>query len=51
VTKRCVVVLQQGQKEWKCLAVETVWGCPSYRRMFLGLPHSTVILGHQYWWV
>jgi hypothetical protein len=42
-------VLQQGQKVWKCLAVLTVWGCPSYRRMFLGLTHSTIILGHQYW--
>jgi hypothetical protein len=47
--KKVCCVLQQGQKEWKCLAVLTVWGCPSYRRMFLGLRHSTIILGHQYW--
>jgi hypothetical protein len=33
------------------LALQKVWGCSSYRRMFLGLPHSTIILGHQYWWV
>jgi hypothetical protein len=40
-----------GVKGVKVLAVQTVWGCPSCRRMFLGLPHSTIILVHQYWWV
>jgi hypothetical protein len=48
--RKVCCVLQQGQKEWKCSAVQTVWGCPSYKRMLLGLPHSTIILGHQYWW-